>query len=69
MAAVFDFGQQVILNRPGNAARYKPLQATLCDLHDGELKDMGIARGEVDHVGPLCSAKHPVPPSDECLAV
>ena len=26
------------------------LQATLCDLNDRELQDIGIARGEVDYV-------------------
>ena len=26
------------------------LRATLCDLNDRELQDIGIARGEVDHV-------------------
>ena len=26
------------------------LQATLCDLNDRELQDIGIARGEIDYV-------------------
>jgi len=50
------------------------LRATLCDLNDRELQDIGIARGEVDYVAsnrsiePLHrSARHPIHPSDECL--
>jgi uncharacterized protein YjiS (DUF1127 family) len=46
------------------------LQATLCDLNDRELQDIGITRGEIDYVAsePLYRpARHLLHPTDECL--
>jgi uncharacterized protein YjiS (DUF1127 family) len=38
------------------------LRATLCDLSDRELEDIGIARGEIDYVASNRSrpARHPI---------